>query len=247
MLAEILFLSLLAGLATGLGGLLGVLRKPGRKLLGLQMGFAGGVMVSLSFLGLLLEAWRAGSPFHATIAFTAGALLGFGIDFSLPHIHFSMKEKGPKLLHPRLLRVGILLAVGIAIHNLPEGIALGAGYLHLPKFGLLVALAIALHNIPEGIASAAPLVAAGWSKARAFALALLSGLAEPLGAVVAVVFLMPFTALIPLALAFAAGIMVFITFDELMPMAHTHLEEHYVSFGLILGCLLTLLLLGVLS
>ncbi len=107
----------------------------------------------------------------------------------------------------KLINVGLLMAIGIAIHNLPEGIAVGAGYLHNPpQFGIFVAIAIMLHNIPEGIATALPpLCRGGICKRDAIKIAFLSGLAEPIGAVLASLVLINFTKLLPGALAFAAG------------------------------------------
>jgi zinc transporter ZupT len=102
---------------------------------------------------------------------------------------------------------------------LRQGIAVGAGYMHLPAFGLFIALAIGLHNIPEGIATALPLVEGGLGKWKAFGIALLSGLVEPISALAAALFLTAFANLVPAALAFAAGVMVFITLDELVPAA----------------------------
>jgi zinc transporter, ZIP family len=112
----------------------------------------------------------------------------------------------------------MLLAVGITLQNLSEGIAVGAGY-NTPQFGLFIAFAIMLHNIPEGIATALPPYESGLSKWRSFGVTFLSGLVEPLGALLAAIFLSLFQPLIPGALAFAGGVMMFITLDELFPIA----------------------------
>ena len=148
-------LSLLAGLGTGLGGLLAVVRKPGQRTAGLLMGLTAGVMITLSFLELVNEAWQASGYLVTASGFAAGAFLMFLVDSLAPHIRFREEER--KASDARLLRTGLLVAIGISIHNLPEGIAVGAGYMHLPEFGVFIALAIALHNIPEGIATALPL------------------------------------------------------------------------------------------
>ncbi len=241
-LVSILTLSLSAGLATGLGGLIAIIRKPGRGLLGFLMGFASGVMIALSFAGLLSEAWEVIGFWGATVGFAIGAFVMFGLDFLLPHIHFSIKEKG--ILDGRLLKIGILVGIGIALHNIPEGVSVSAGYLHLPSLGIFVALAIGLHNIPEGIATALPIYASGASKLTAFKFALFSGLAEPVGAVAAVLFLSNFQALVPMALAFAAGVMTFITLDELIPLAYQEGHKHFAALGIIVGIISMFILSG---
>jgi ZIP family zinc transporter len=142
------------------------------------------------------------------------------------------------------LKTGTLLAIGITIHNIPEGIAVGAGYMHLPEFGLFIAIAILLHNIPEGIATALPLCKGGVCRWDSFRVALLSGLSEPIGALVAALFLKSFSFFIPGALAFAGGVMVFITLDELIPTAREYGHQHYTAIGIIMGAIFVFLLSG---
>ncbi len=287
-------LSLVAGLGTGLGGLIAIIRRPGRRAFGFLMGITAGVMICLSFLELVNEAWKLQGFLTATIGFGAGAVLMFGLDVLLPHIHFGEREvahggsadnpvngepdcgsdagsprpgngvastgkmgwgthrhehghDSPKKMNPALLQSGVLLAIGITIHNLPEGIAVGAGYMHMPQFGMFIALAILLHNIPEGIATALPLCQGGLRRRDAFLVAVLSGLAEPLGALAAASFLMNFQFLIPGSLAFAGGVMMFITLDELIPVAREHGHQHSVAAGIILGSIFVFLLSGFLG
>jgi ZIP family zinc transporter len=269
---SILLLSLLAGLGTGLGGLLVLIRKPGRRSFGFLMGFTAGVMISLSFLELVNEAWQLGGPWIATLGFGTGAIFMFLLDFYIPHIRFGEKEthaqadqktwprlplihhgrhRYGRLIHEsqitdrKLLNTGVLLAIGITLHNLPEGIAVGAGYMHTPQYGLFIAFAILLHNIPEGIATALPLYQSGVSKWRAFWVALLSGLAEPIGALFAAVFLSLCRALVPFSLALAGGVMMFITLDELIPTARKHGHQHTTALGIIIGSLFVFILSGV--
>lgn len=208
------------------------------------MGLAAGIMIMLSFLELMSEAIRISSLLFAALGFVAGSMLMFLLDFVFPHTHFAVLEKGR--IDGKFLRSGMLIAVGISLHNFPEGIAIASSYSYTPRLGLVLAIAMALHNIPEGIAIALPIYAGGASKRQAFKLALASGLIEPLGALFATVFLFSFTDLVPLGLAFAAGVMTFITLDELIPVAHEHGHEHYTSFGVILGCALTFVLLAML-
>jgi len=194
------------------------------------------------------------------------------MDITLPHIRFGEREtsdvtqtttpdetipfRGGRHQHGRFRRhnqitnrplymTGVLLTLGITIHNLPEGIAVGAGYMHTPKFGVFIAMAILLHNIPEGIATALPLCTSGVCRWDSFRAAFLSGMAEPVGALLAVLFLSTFEALIPTALAFAGGVMMFITLDELIPAAREFGHQHYTAVGIILGSIFVFLLSGI--
>jgi len=238
---DILALSTLAGLGTGLGGLVVLIRKPGEKMLVFLIGLAAGIMIMLSFLELLFDSLKISGLFSASTGFVSGSLVLFLLDVLLPHKHI-VSEKGA--IDAKILRTGMLIAIGISLHNLPEGIAVASGYSYMPEVGLVIAIAIALHNIPEGIAIALPIRMSGASRLSAFRLALLSGLTEPLGAVIAAVFLSAFPELTPFGLAFAAGVMVFITLDELIPIAHEHGHEHFASLGVIIGCILIFGLLG---
>jgi len=273
-LLNIFLLSLVAGLGTGLGGLIAILQKPGRRRFGFFMGIAAGVMISLSFLELVNEAWRLQGFVTATIGFGLGAIFMFIIDMLVPHIRFGEEEihrparqtqpgiegqvhtsrhrirrarRRSHIVDQKLFRSGVLIAIGITIHNLPEGIAVGAGFMHQPRFGYFVALAILLHNIPEGIAAAMPLSKCGVRKWESFRVALFSGLVEPIGALIAALFLAQFAGLIPGALAFAGGVMVFITLDELIPAAREYGHQHYTAMGIILGSIFVFLLSGVMG
>jgi len=272
-LVNILLLSLMASMGTGLGGLIAIIRRPGRRSYGFLMGFTAGVMISLSFLELVNEAWEMAGPVTATIGFGLGAIFMFVLDHFAPHIRFGEKEipgsdcrNNDVLNVPRigmgrhhhgrfgattypvnrsLMKTGLLLAVGITLHNLPEGIAVGAGYLTNPKFGIFIAIAILLHNIPEGLATALPLCKAGMHRRDALLVAFLSGLAEPIGALLAALVLVNFGSFVPGALAFAGGVMTFITLDELIPTAREFGHEHYTAIGIIMGALSVFILSGI--
>jgi ZIP family zinc transporter len=138
----------------------------------------------------------------------------------------------------------VLIAIGISLHNLPEGIAVATGYSYLPTLGIAIAAAMALHNIPEGMAIALPSYMGGASRSTAVKLALVSGLVEPLGALFASVFLISLPYIVPFGLAFAGGVMVFVTLDELIPVAHKHGHEHYTTLGVIIGCAAMFAILG---
>ena len=277
-LVNVLLLSLVASMGTALGGALAIIRRPGRRAYGFLMGITAGVMICLSFMELVNEAWELGGPKAATLGFAIGALFMLTLDYLAPHLRFGQVEfhghhaedlaqADDTQVHPdltqkrrrhrrgahwlshegaavdtKLINSGLLLAIGISLHNLPEGISVGAGYMHNPQFGLFIAMAIMLHNIPEGLATALPLSKGGAKRGYALGIAALSGLAEPLGAVLAGLFLGSFQNLIPGALAFAGGVMVYITLDELIPSAREYGSVHWTSLGIIVGSIFVFLL-----
>lgn len=204
-----------------------------------SIGFASGVMLTLAFTGLLPEAIVINYGL-AIVGFVFGALLILVLDSVMPHIAFSVLEKG--IIDKKLFKTATLIAIGMSFHNLPEGFAVSAGFYHLPAFGLLVAVAIALHNIPEGIAIALPIISAGGSRKRAFIISLLSGLSEPIGAGIGVLLLSFAFSFIPLALAFAAAVMVYLTVDELLPLARRYEHTHIMGLGIIVGCVVAILI-----
>ena len=260
-----LLLPVLAGLSTVLGSLLTVfLCKPGPRFMSFMMGFSGGVMVLVSFGELLQEGIVETGFALAYLAFFGGMAAMFLIDALIPHIHMGERhDAGPQLraaLMPaprahghhgrpqeavggdrvprgRLLKTGLLVALGIGVHNFPEGITSFAGTLHDPALGISIAIAIGLHNIPEGIAVSTPVYAATGSRAKALLWSTLSGLAEPVGALLAAAFLLPFlnATVLGLTLAAVAGIMVFISLDELIPVASSFGEEHLSILGVMAG------------
>jgi ZIP family zinc transporter len=246
-----LLLSLLAGLATAIGSLLSLMvRKPNTKFLTLSLGFSAGVMIFVSFVELLDQSIKTiGHPF-AFISFFIGMCIMFIIDALVPHDYMAEHNIDAKLCkNVNLCRTGYFVALGIAIHNFPEGLAVFAGTITNIHTGIAIAIAIALHNIPEGIAVSVPIYAATHSRRKAFKWSLLSGLAEPLGALIAAVFLLPFlnTSVIGILLAAVAGIMVFISLDELVPVSKEYGEEHLSIVGIIIGMIvmaLSLWLLG---
>ena len=233
-------MSLIAGSASGIGGLVVYLfGEMEDRVMGFLMGFAGGVMLIVSFLELFVKSMTLVSNVEATIAFTVGAILMMAIDLTVPHMEIGRWEMG--IANPRMLKTGLIVAIGISIHNFPEGLVVSASYTHMPKLGFLVAIMICLHNIPEGIATATPLTIAGMSKRRALTMAFLSGMTEPIGALVGSWFLLSMgnsTYIIGMGLGLAAGVMTYITVDELIPVAHefsTASSKHYISTGLLAG------------
>ena len=238
-----------AGLATGLGGLLVfTTRTPNARMLAFGLAFAGGAMVYVSLtdiLGKSIDAFAGafgdGRGFsYGTFAFLAGVLLIVVIDRLIPNPHERLETDDPFFReHNReyIKRVGLLTAAAITAHNFPEGLATFFATLADPAVGLPLAFAIAIHNIPEGIAIAVPVYYATNNKGYAFIACLLSGLAEPVGAIIGYVLLGPFLseALFGLIFGIIAGVMVFLALDELLPAAKRYAKGHETVYGLVTG------------
>ncbi len=234
-------LSLVAGLATGIGGgIVALFKSPGMRTYDTLLGFAAGVMTAVATLGLIQESLTGGGTLVAIVGVIFGAALLFVFDRYLPHEH----EHLPFVCtNPLAYRRGVLLFSAMALHNIPEGLAVGTSFAAQPRLGLLLALAIALHNIPEGIAVAGPFRTCGMSRLRVLAWATASGLTEPLAAVIGASFVRLLTPLLPFSLAFAGGAMLYVVSDELIPESHSHGYEHQATFGFIAGFVLLLVLL----
>lgn len=236
-LAIPLLLTAVAGLSTMLGALVVLaLREPSNSFLAFTLGASAGVMILVSFVELLGRAILGVGFGPANLAFFVGMLAIFLIDISVPH-HFMEEKQGDPAQGGRLYRTGMLVALGLAVHNFPEGMVVFLSSLESVSLGVILTIAIAIHNVPEGIAVAVPVFHATRSKARAVGYAALSGLAEPLGALIGALFLLPVLspAVMNYALAFVGGIMVFISLDELLPAAHRFGEEHWVILGILVG------------
>lgn len=233
-------LSLIAGLATALGGFIVTLFKK-IKTIGFLLGFSAGVMLVVSFVDLLSESFSLVSNLYVVVWFSVGALVIMAFDLVLPHMEHVKKEKG--VFKSRLFKLGVLMAIGLAIHNLPEGLVVGISYIHLPKFGILMAIAIGIHNLPEGMAIATPLMGCKTKKSKIIKYSLVAGLVEPLGALIGAVFLSSFSKdIVGMALAFAAGVMVYLTVDELIPTASKYNKKHGMSLGLLFGFIFMLVI-----
>ena len=249
-----------AGLSTGIGGALAfITKKTNTKFLSVSLGFSAGVMIYVSMAEILREAEKSLSNqlgdktglLVSIIAFFGGMLFIAVIDKVIPgekNPHEvktmrncgEMKTAGIKAESKgtvSLMRTGIFTALAIAVHNFPEGLATFVSALQEPSVAVPIVVAIAIHNIPEGIAVSIPIYYATSSKKKAFLYSLLSGLAEPLGAVVGYLILLPFMNELIFGVLFAmvAGIMVFISFDELLPAAREYGEHHLSIYGLVAG------------
>ncbi len=247
-------LTIFAGLSTGIGSALAFFTKrTDKRILSFALGFSAGVMTYVSFVEIFVKARTAMSTelgdapgYWATVAsFFGGMLLIALIDklvpsFENPHEIRQVEElehRQPTKDNAQLLRMGVMSALAIGIHNFPEGLATFTSALKDPALGASIAVAIAIHNIPEGIAVSIPIFYATGSRKKAFVLSFVSGLAEPLGALVGYFFLLAFFNEVLFGVLFAgvAGIMVFISFDELLPAAHEYGEHHLSVYGLISG------------
>jgi zinc transporter, ZIP family len=243
-----LLLTFLAGISTAFGScLVFCIKKFKKSYLCFSLGLSAGIMIYISFVELLPEAIEAGGFFLGNVVFFAGVLFIMVIDFLVPHEYIAEHMKVKKN-HKRIVSAGVFTAIGIAIHNFPEGIAVFMSSFSDLSLGIPLAFAIALHNIPEGISIAVPIYYSTKSRSKAFWYSFASGLAEPLGALVCILFLMPYltTEFVSLSLGFVAGIMVFISFDELLPIAYTKENAHLAVAGVFLGMVVMALSLLVL-
>ena len=233
-------IGLVAGVVgTGIGALaIAAAGTPTRRSLSIMMGLAGGVMLSVVFLDLVPEAVEIGGTGYAVGGFVLGVGATAIVDLLTPHFHFVSGD----CERARYLRAGILTGIGIAMHNLPEGLAIGASYAHGSSLGFSVALTIALHNIPEGMAMAAPMCAARLDALRITTWGALAGLPMAVGALVGAVIGNVSSAVLSVCLGFAGGAMVFITADELIPDAQEFAVGHSGTFGIVLGALAGMIL-----
>ncbi len=231
-----LIASLLAGLATGLGGIMiALVPRISRRIYDTLLGFSAGVMLAAGSISLLWPALSQGGIVPASAGLLIGALLVYLLELAVPHLepHFAPHLSGPDK------RLGLLMAAALTLHHVPEGLAIGVAYGGGGRaLGAVVAIAIALQNIPEGLAVAMPLRAAGASRARAIAWASISGLTEPVAAAVGVWFASKLNGMMPFGIALAAGAMIFVASDQLIPESHAQSESKSPSLGLISGFVL---------
>jgi ZIP family zinc transporter len=245
-------LTLLAGLSTGIGSLLALIAKrTNTKFLCASLGFSAGVMLYVSFMEMLPAAKeglidcygeRQGTLYMLSAFFGGIALIAL-IDILIPKVgnpHEVQRIEDmqkTKATDPSLNRVGVVVALSLAIHNFPEGIATFTSALESMNIAIPITVAIAIHNIPEGIAVSVPVYHATGNKKKAFWLSFMSGVAEPLGALIAYLFLTPFWSPVinGVVLAAVSGIMVYISLDELLPTAEKFGEHHISISGLAAG------------
>ena len=251
-------LTVFAGLSTGIGSALAFFtKKTNTRFLSASLGFSAGVMIYVSFMEILVKANDSLSEAYGNnqaawltvISFFSGVLVIGLIDklipsYENPHEVKRIEEvkSGKDSRDPQLVRMGMFTALAIAIHNFPEGIATFFAGLTEPELAIPVAIAIAIHNIPEGIAVSVPISYGTGSKKKGFFLSMISGLAEPVGALFAFLIISLFfngsdipQGIFGFLFGSVAGIMVFISIDELLPTAEAYGHHHYSIYGFVLG------------
>lgn len=246
-------ITLFAGLSTGIGSALAFFtKKTNTRFLSISLGFSAGVMIYVSLIEIFVKAKdsltaelgiKLGS-WVTVLAFFGGMLLIAIIDKLIP------SAENPHEIHKveditdsniksnsKLLRMGLFTALAVGIHNFPEGLATFISALQEPSIAIPIAVAIAIHNIPEGIAVSVPVYYATGSRKKAFLYSFLSGLSEPVGAIVGYLILMPIMndTIFGIIFAGVAGIMVYISLDELLPSAREYGEHHLSIYGLVAG------------
>lgn len=249
-------LTLIAGLSTGIGGLIAFFsKKDNVHFLTLSMGFSAGVMIFVSFIDifpaakeLFSHSYGESAMLATCIAFFSGMAMIAVIDFFIPEdenphesVDINDLNKRPSVqTEKHFKRVGIMVALSIAIHNFPEGLATFAVSMNSITMALPIVIAIALHNIPEGIAVAVPIYQSTGSRKKALLYSTLSGLAEPLGALVGYLILMPFwnETIEATVLAMIAGIMIYISMDELLPTSEKFGHHHLSIIGVVAGMII---------
>lgn len=243
-------LTLIAGLCTGIGSIFAFFYKGDqKKFLSVGLGFSAGVMIYVSMIEIFPKAWESlcvdygerQGMLLTMIGFFGGMFFIAFIDKMIPkdkNLHefdsFELESGGNKA---QLLRTGLFTALAIAIHNFPEGFATFISAMHEPELAIPIVVAIAIHNIPEGIAVSVPIYSATGDRKKALFYSFASGLAEPVGAVVGYTLLMPVMNDLMFGVIFSsvAGIMVFISLDELLPAAEKYGEHHLSIYGMVAG------------
>lgn len=223
--------------------------RPARSTRDMLLGFAAGVMLAASFFSLIIPSLDAAAESYGDGALPAliacvSILIGMGcvhlMNESLPHEHFLSGHEGPA--SPSLRRVWLFI-IAITIHNFPEGLAVGVGFgAHGPQGGMPLAIGIGLQNLPEGLAVAVALLGEGYDKLRAWGIAALTGLIEPLGGLVGAGIIVISEPLLPFGLAFAAGAMLYVISHEIIPETHAEGNQNKATFGLAIGLTIMLFL-----
>ena len=264
-------LSLIAGLSTTIGSVIAfMVKKPSPKFISFVMGFSAGVMIFISFVELLLSSISSIGYLPGILFFFVGMSIMFLIDVVVshkyefensievlinengsykPHLHYGHRHRqhfrGEKK-NLKIDKTSLFIILGVFIHNFPEGMATFIGTLAEINLGLVLTLAITLHNIPEGIAVSMPIYAYTGSKKKAFKWSFISGISEPIGAIITWVFLFPFITptLLSALLGVVGGVMVYISLDELLPASRSLGKEHHSILGIMSGMIIIALSLA---
>ena len=247
----VLLTALGVGGATVIGSLIGfIFKNISHKFSDIILSFAAGVMLAAAVLGLIIPSLEYGGKYGILVTIAgifAGAVCLNLIDKLVPHLHKIVGVE-PESHHNANLSKVLLFVLAIAIHNLPEGIAAGVGFGSGDTTqALIIAGGIALQNIPEGMVIIAPMLAAGISPRKTFILAMITGLVEVVGTLIGYFAVSISTAILPFALAFAGGTMLYVISDEMIPETHAHGSERGATYALLIGfcvMLVTDVLLG---
>ena len=252
---EILFafsLTLIAGLSTGIGSIIAFFaKKPNKRFLAISLGFSAGVMIYVSLVEIFTKAKDSltnalgdkPGAWVTVIAFFGGIFLIALIDRLIPEegnpheMKNVIADNADVVKKERLIRMGLFTALAMAIHNFPEGMATFTSALQDVHLGIAIAVALAIHNIPEGIATSLPIYFSEGNKKKAFLISFFSGMTEPVGAILGYVVLKPFfnDSTFGILFGIVAGIMVFISLEELLPMAREYEKSKASIIGAICG------------
>jgi zinc transporter, ZIP family len=237
--------SLIAGLATGLGALLVFfVGKVSDRFLDASLGFAAGVMLAATSFSLLVPAIEIGGIWKTAVGIIFGTLFLIYAEKFTPHIHRVTGMRGPSTHLSKLW----LFILAITLHNFPEGMAVGVGFGGGDiKAGSILAIGIGLQNIPEGLAVALSLLRENSTKAKAFLVALLTGLVEPIGGFLGISVVAMGKFLLPYGLAFAAGAMLFVISEEIIPETHSRGNDREATIGIIIGFIVMMVLDNIFS
>lgn len=224
---------------TGLGGSVAfILKRPSRKFMSSMIGLSSGLMLAVVAFELLPEAFLLGGVLSTVAGLGVGALAASLLDEFISRLTYIKRREGKGYI-----KAGMLLGVGIALHNFPEGLAIGSGFMAQERLGIGLAVVIALHNMPEGIAMVTPMRVGGYSRMKAFLLTLLAGAPMGVGACVGALVGSYAYGLIGLCLAFAGGTMLYITLGELLPKGKEldggRISTYFAVFGFMLGILIS--------
>lgn len=230
---EVLGLAALSGITTVIGVMLAIRVGKDTRWLAFGIGFSSGIMLLISTLELLPEAWSTGGAIQTIGSALAGIFLVALLHWVIPHTHM-IKEQG--IVNGGLIRTAYLVAVGLILHDVPEGFAMANSYLHSQSMGIFVAIGIALHNIPEEFAIAVPALAAKDYRLL-YKAAILSALAEPLGAIVGLSAAHILPQLITAFISVAAGAMIYISIHELIPLARRYGKGNFFILGFLVSAL----------
>ncbi|CAA9891108.1 Protein GufA [Candidatus Methylobacter favarea] len=241
------FASIAAGLATGLGALPALFFKNiSSNIFNSMLGAAAGVMLAATAFSLLVpgmaygnQIWPGNGIYVVSIGMATGAVFLHFADRQLPHVRFDSVSD----TQLNSLQKVWLFIIAITIHNFPEGMSVGVSFgSGEMKNGIVLAIAIALQNIPEGLAVALPLVGLGYNKWRAITIAAITGLVEPVGGLLGITMVTVFEPVLPLAMGFAAGAMLFVISEEIIPETHSQGRSRYATFALMIGFIIMMIL-----